>query len=893
MFLQWPTLAVVLIVLAAASAAMAVYLWRRTSFPAVRMGALLLLVTAEWLLTYTMVLSSATPSAQIFWIKMQFLGSCIIPTLWLILALQSSGQEGWLRPPFLLLLGTVPGVTLFLALTNEAHGLVWTAALPGSPGPLLAPSITYGPWLWVYAAYAYAMVIAGVFLLFQTMVRSRLLYRWQAGLFLAAMVVILAVNILTIFLGRHLFPYALDLTPLALGLIIPLLAGSLSRMQVLAVASVARTRVVESMQDALVVLDDNERVIDMNPAALRLAGQTRAQAIGKPAAMAWPDWYHQAAGLRTQAAESHEIVLSQGQERRFYDSNLSPLTDLRGRLLGQIVVLRDITERRRTEESLRRYFERLQVLHETALSILAAESTETIAHAVLNNLCRLVPCQGATVIMLEPETGDGIFFSAEVEGQLFMPPRRFPRSEVDLVGQAMAPFNGGQSLVVADLAALPQSIPLVQSLLEYGLRSLVAVPLSFQQKPLGVLSLGRSQPNAFTTEEGEVVQEVARSLAIAIQQAQLREEIMLHARRLEESLREKQVLLQLVEQSVDGVVLVNSQGIISEWNKGMEEITGLARETVVGHLPVEVWPQLLPADRQGEGELVHHQLAQFLATQAAPWLNHLQEQKIVHRDGSARMIQVLPFPIVVEHDLSIGFITRDVTRQKQLMTVLLQAETQAAIGRLIASLAHEINNPLQTVTMVLNLLQEMLPAEQIGRYFEMAFDQVERIVRVVEQMDNLYRPDREEKAPSDVNVLLEQVLELQRARCQEGGIEVTRTWGTDLPGVLASSQLRVAFTGLLLNAIEAMAPGNRLALSTSSTKEPPGVQIEFRDSGTGIDPQVLPYIFEPFFSTHAQSLGLGLSISRHIIEQHGGHILAKSQVGQGSTFLVWLPAKEQ
>ena len=102
--------------------------------------------------------------------------------------------------------------------------------------------------------------------------------------------------------------------------------------------------------------------------------------------------------------------------------------------------------------------------------------------------------------------------------------------------------------------------------------------------------------------------------------------------------------------------------------------------------------------------------------------------------------------------------------------------------------------------------------------------------------------------------------------------------------------MQQVFLNLMLNAVDAMPDGGRLQVSTSRTDQPDGVRISFTDSGVGIAPDVLPRIFDVFYSTKPDGLGLGLSISRDIVEQHGGRIEADSFLGEGTTFTVWLPA---
>jgi two-component system NtrC family sensor kinase len=138
---------------------------------------------------------------------------------------------------------------------------------------------------------------------------------------------------------------------------------------------------------------------------------------------------------------------------------------------------------------------------------------------------------------------------------------------------------------------------------------------------------------------------------------------------------------------------------------------------------------------------------------------------------------------------------------------------------------------------------------------------------------------------------LEQVLELSRKQCNENQVETVWRPAADLPTLLlAADQIKQVFLNLLLNAIDAMPGGGQLQVSTAYTSQPAGVRIEFTDSGAGIAPDVLPQIFEPFYSTKPEGTGLGLSISYSIVERHGGYIEVGSWVGEGSTFTVWLPA---
>jgi signal transduction histidine kinase len=221
-----------------------------------------------------------------------------------------------------------------------------------------------------------------------------------------------------------------------------------------------------------------------------------------------------------------------------------------------------------------------------------------------------------------------------------------------------------------------------------------------------------------------------------------------------------------------------------------------------------------------------------------------------------------------------------------------QTEKLAGMGRLAASIAHEINNPLQAVQNSLHLLaNRSLPDEKRARYFGMAQEQVERLVSLVQRMLNFYQPAREGMRSTAIHPLLEQVLRMSAEQMEQSGIAVERDWAEGLPRVMGiASHLKQVFQNLTMNAIEAMPRGGRLVVRTHAADEAGGiVLIEFSDNGPGIPISAQHAIFEPFYTTKSDSSGLGLSISYSIIEQHRGTLSVHSG-GARTTFRITLPA---
>ncbi|MCL7451822.1 MAG: ATP-binding protein, partial [Anaerolineae bacterium] len=223
----------------------------------------------------------------------------------------------------------------------------------------------------------------------------------------------------------------------------------------------------------------------------------------------------------------------------------------------------------------------------------------------------------------------------------------------------------------------------------------------------------------------------------------------------------------------------------------------------------------------------------------------------------------------------------------------VQAERLAMAAQLAASLAHEINNPLQSVVGCLDLALEALDAGREPRkYIKVASSASGRAARVVSQLRELHRRSRlEAKQLTDINMLLDHVLVLCQKRCETGAIEVVWEQDSELPRLeLMPDAMQQIFMNLVTNAIDAMPHGGRLMVSAQRTRQPSGVSISFADTGTGMSPEALERLFEPFHTTKPDGLGLGLFISQNIAQQHGGLIEVQSRVGEGTTFKVWLPA---
>ena len=222
---------------------------------------------------------------------------------------------------------------------------------------------------------------------------------------------------------------------------------------------------------------------------------------------------------------------------------------------------------------------------------------------------------------------------------------------------------------------------------------------------------------------------------------------------------------------------------------------------------------------------------------------------------------------------------------------LMQAEKMAAIGRLAASIAHEINNPLQAVHNSLHLgLHESLDDDRRLQYLSMARAEVQRLIEIVQRMLDFYRPSHGSVVPTNVNSVVENVLALAHKRLQHGSVRVYTRLSQDLPLVpMVPNQITQVFLNIVINAVEAMPSGGELRLETVLSEDGEWVMAYFHDVGLGMSLEQIANLFEPFYTTKPDGTGLGLAISYGIVERHGGMIEVSSQPGRGATFVVKLP----
>ena len=244
---------------------------------------------------------------------------------------------------------------------------------------------------------------------------------------------------------------------------------------------------------------------------------------------------------------------------------------------------------------------------------------------------------------------------------------------------------------------------------------------------------------------------------------------------------------------------------------------------------------------------------------------------------------------------------QETTREQiQLLSdQLTRSDRMATVGQLVAEFAHEIKNPLTAITAYAQFVQRRMARREpeAAQDMERIVRQAKRIAKMAENILVYTRKEPLEILQTDIHHLLDEVMAFISFRLQKRGITVETHYDPNMPTMLVDpDQLEQVFLNIIINAAYAMEKGGgTLTVVTDwlDDDQPATASIAFTDTGAGIPPENMPHLFEPFFTTRppGQGTGLGLYVCRNVVEKHGGRIEVESQVGQGSTFHVYLPAK--
>jgi PAS domain S-box-containing protein len=356
----------------------------------------------------------------------------------------------------------------------------------------------------------------------------------------------------------------------------------------------------------------------------------------------------------------------------------------------------------------------------------------------------------------------------------------------------------------------------------------------------------------------------------------------------------------IVDSALDAVVAMDAEGIITDWNKQAEETFGWTRPEALGRRMSET---IIPAQYR----LLHERgLEQFFKTGQGPVLNRRIEITALRRDGKEFPVELTITPLKSGNTWTFSSFIRDITARKRAEEDLRNAEAELAhvnrvmtMGELAASIAHEVNQPLAAIVAsgdsciawlaneTPNIEKARTAAARIVKAATQASDTVRRIRALFGKTSSI-------ATPLEINHVITETVSLIDGDVQRRGVSLNTELAANLPAVLGDRiQLQQVILNLAINGTEAMSvvedQPRRLMIQSALT-EAHEVLVSVADSGPGIDPQQTAQLFAPFFTTKPEGIGMGLSISRTIIEAHGGRLWAVANQPRGAVFHFALPA---
>jgi PAS domain S-box-containing protein len=355
---------------------------------------------------------------------------------------------------------------------------------------------------------------------------------------------------------------------------------------------------------------------------------------------------------------------------------------------------------------------------------------------------------------------------------------------------------------------------------------------------------------------------------------------------LEEAARR---LAAIVESSDDAIASKDLNGLVTSWNQSAEKLLGYRAEEIIGK-PVTM---IIPPELQRDEHMILSRIRQ------GGKIDHFETIRL-HKNGERIEVSLTISPVKDESGNVIGAakIIRNITESKKIERALRTTEKLVAAGRMAATVAHEINNPLEAVTNLIYLAKgEPGISERVVEYLEMASRELDRVAHITCQTLGFYR-DTSSPVRLQPTKVLDDLLLLYEKRFESRNIKLERQYDRAIEITALAGEVRQAFSNLITNAIDAMPGGGKLVLGVSKSHQwnksrVPGVRITIVDTGSGIERRHRNNLFQPFFTTKADvGTGLGLWLTKSIVEKHSGAIHVKSKTGpdkHGTAFCIFLP----
>lgn len=680
---------------------------------------------------------------------------------------------------------------------------------------------------------------------------------------------------------------------------------------------------LHTLPEAVIVTDPDFAIRSWNRAAERLYGwqadEVMGQALQAILGMDYPPLSPQA--LWKQGEWQGETVQQAKDGRVIHTlTSISVMTDPQGRPSGVITLQHDINERKQAEIALQKQNRELALLNQATQAFISSLDLNQLLIKVLEEMRDLLEVTMGSAWLVDPVTSELVCWQATVQEQQMLRGWRLAPGQ-GIVGWVV---DHRQSVVVSDTRLDPRHYQQVDQVLGVEIRSILSVPLFDQQEVFGVLEMVDTSVDRFKTSDLELIELLATTAAIAIENASLFAALLDSEKRYRNLFENATIALweedisalrhYLEELRQKGIrdfrtyfyqhpeVVDHCRELIRVINvnrAALEMYHATSKDTLLDQLnkvmfkaePVEVFTEQLVAFAEGQtrftsevvlSTLSDNKIYTELSWLVVPTYNNLAQKAIVY--------------------------LRDVTEQKRLQQQFLQAQKMEAVGQLAGGIAHNFNNMLTAIMGYLGLAIEALATDHpIVADLRQVQSTAKRAASLTQQLLIFSRRQPIDPKPLNLNELILAVKPLLRPLLH-GNIQLITSLDPGLGLVkIDATQVEQVLMNLTVNARDAMLQGGKFIIKTANLtlNEPnphlpvevvPGdyILLSMTDTGIGMTEEIKSHLFEPFFTTKeiGKGTGLGLATCYSIIKQSKGHILVDTQPGQGTTFNILLPRYE-
>ncbi len=666
--------------------------------------------------------------------------------------------------------------------------------------------------------------------------------------------------------------------------------------------------IIENSADSIVATDLEGTVTSWNEGAEKIFGYTEAEAMGKFLPFV-PDFLLEKERAYIQRIKTGEVLKDIETLRRRKDGTiievnltLSPIKDAAGKVIGISGISRDISEKKIVEKELIRRNQELSRLFFISSAMRGTLELDKLLRMVLVAVTMSDGMGFNRAILFLVDDAKKVLRGAmgvgpanpedawKIWGELSMQKKTLedimqeviqspmkkdsfldrlslgiviPLDEDTILTRAVRekmPFN------VADVKAEPLSDPiLIQQL---GTQAYAIVPLISRDRVIGLIWVDNYfNGKQITDEDMKFLASFSNHVASAIESARLFEQVTMAEQQLEN-----------IFESMSDMVYFNSKDyVVMSINRAVSNRLGLPASEIVGKKCYEVFH----GTHEPYAMCPHHKTVE---TKKA----YIEELDDPYLKGTFLTSSSPIFDLNGEFIGSVH-VVRDITELKNLQEKLVMAEKMAALGEVAAKVAHEIRNPLVSVGGFAKRLENKLEGN-LKEYAAIIVREVGRLEGILKEILGFVKEVRLVKEVVNLNSLIDDVVMLMASDIEDRGIVLAKDYGPPSKVFVDPNRVKEAIVNILANSVQSLAGNGSIYVRTFVRERYAAVEI--RDTGRGIPGSVMPFIFNPFFTTKAAGTGLGLAITHRIIQEHNGMIEVESEIDKGSVFRVFIPLKE-